>query len=777
MLGKLIVAMSGFLGGLALAGQLEGRILHNGTGVPGAVITLTGPATASTTSGAGGAYTVTVADGTYTVRITMAGFETIEEAGVAVSGRTKRDFSLQPAQYEEMTVVSSSKIETRLIDSPATISVIPVAKLENSANTNFGDVLRELPGVNVVQFSARDINVTAREETSSLANTQLTLLDGRTIYLDFFGIVLWDFMPANSSEIKQIEVVRGPASAIWGANAQTGLVNIITKTPRELQGTTLSLSYGTIGRDIEGSDLDDGNSYGMDLTHAGVVNSTWSYKVSAGYFDSDAWARPVGTVPFDPERGTGGFPYPAFENTDTFQPKLDIRFDQELGEGERLIYAAGTAETEGIIHSGIGPFDIQSGSRLSYGKVSYERGALSLKFFANLLDGEAVNLLTADTSGNPINFIFKTDTYDFEVGHVTELNENHVLSYGGNVRFNQFDLSLAPGEDERNEYGAYLQDEMVYGTFRGVIGARFDKFDSIDDVIVSPRITLMYQPSDQHTVRLSYNEAFRAPSLIENYLNLQIVSAVLDLGLIDPSLAGVEFPIITDVFGNRDLVEDSLEAYELGYTGIFGETVVGIAAYRNDTDDNLNFTNPPGAVYNSQNPPPGWFLPPQILDLLLAQGIGFPSFFTYLNLGPVRYQGLELSLDHRIDRYWDISANYSWQDEPEIQASDNPFPEGELSAPPTNRYNLSIGYSANQLFGRLAWSHSDEFFSTDVLDSRFHGQVDAYDMLNLNLGYRFLDNRVSANLKIVNLTDEEIQQHIFADVMKRNMSLEVRVNF
>ena len=75
------------------------------------------------------------------------------------------------------------------------------------------------------------------------------LLDGRSIYLDFFGIVLWDFLPNNLSDIKQIEVIRGPASAVWGANALTGVVNIITKSPREAPGDDVSLSGGFFSRD------------------------------------------------------------------------------------------------------------------------------------------------------------------------------------------------------------------------------------------------------------------------------------------------------------------------------------------------------------------------------------------------------------------------------------------------------------------------------------------------------------------------------------------------
>ena len=84
-----------------------------------------------------------------------------------------------------------------------------------------------MPGLNITQVSARDINVTSRAPTGTLATGQLALLDGRSLYQDFFGFVMWDFLPVDLSEIKQIEVIRGPASAVWGANALYGVVNVI----------------------------------------------------------------------------------------------------------------------------------------------------------------------------------------------------------------------------------------------------------------------------------------------------------------------------------------------------------------------------------------------------------------------------------------------------------------------------------------------------------------------------------------------------------------------
>ena len=136
--------------------------------------------------------------------------------------------------YEEQVVVTASKIEQQLVNAPATVSVVSSDTILNAPSANVGDLLRTVPGVNVTQTSARDINITARGATSSLSTSQLALVDGRSIYQDFFGFIMWDFMPANLFEIKQVEVIRGPASAVWGANAMTGVVNVITKTPREI---------------------------------------------------------------------------------------------------------------------------------------------------------------------------------------------------------------------------------------------------------------------------------------------------------------------------------------------------------------------------------------------------------------------------------------------------------------------------------------------------------------------------------------------------------------
>src|SRR5687768_3858265 len=227
----------------------------------------------------------------------------------------------QPPAFEEQVVVTASRVEEQLVNAPAAVSVVNSATIQNSPATNVGDLLRGVPGVNVTQVTARDVNINTRGATSTLSTSQLALVDGRSIYLDFYGMVMWDFVPSNPREIKQIEVIRGPASAVWGANAMSGVVNVITKTPRELAAeapSSLTIGVGGFERSAQGVDRDAGSLFYINGSHARAVNDTVAYKITAGYFTQDALPRPVGVI-----ANTFQTPYPVYTNEGTSQPKFD----------------------------------------------------------------------------------------------------------------------------------------------------------------------------------------------------------------------------------------------------------------------------------------------------------------------------------------------------------------------------------------------------------------------------------------------------------------------
>ena len=178
----------------------------------------------------------------------------------------------QPVSYEEQVVVTASRTEQQLVNAPAAVTLVPTSTIQNSPATNIGDLLRTVPGINVSQGSARDVNITTRGATSTLATSQLALVDGRSVYLDFFGMVMWDLVPTNPHEIRQIEVIRGPASAVWGANAMTGVVNVITRSPRELAAqapTTLTIGAGAFNRSVGGADRDAGSLFYVNGSRPG----------------------------------------------------------------------------------------------------------------------------------------------------------------------------------------------------------------------------------------------------------------------------------------------------------------------------------------------------------------------------------------------------------------------------------------------------------------------------------------------------------------------------
>jgi len=667
--------------------------------------------------------------------------------------------------------------------------------------------------MNVVQLSARDVNVTSRQATATLATSQLTLLDGRSIYLDFYGLILWDFVPTNPSDIKQIEVIRGPASAVWGANALTGVVNIITKSPRETAGLThVTFSGGYFDRGVGSTaGKDAGKTFGANVSTSHIANDRWSYRVSAGYFNSSPYPRPVGQIPVvaDPRDPTGrttvgGARYPidgpgalgtAFQNSGTSQPKFDLRIDQELN-GAHITYAGGIAGTEGTIYTGTGPFDIEPGSTMSYGKINYTRGALRFNMFTNIVDALAPNLLFADPSGRPIQLGFNTKTFDAEIGHTMLAGGGrHALSYGGNFRRNMFDITLTPTSKDRNEIGAYAQDEFLVGKVRLSLGARLDKFGNIEDVVFSPRLAAIFQPVREHSIRVTFNRAFRSPSTINNYLDQQLV-APQDLSGLAPllpaplqPLVATPFPLVVRAVGSElpigatpqsKLKQESLTAYEVAYTGTVHDTTFGAAFYINDSDNNINFTPLPSNrdPYTSANPPPGWQLPPPILDLLAQRSIFLPrTGFTYLNLGPTRQKGVELSVDYRLSGALSSFVNYSWQGKPQILEDENPFPTSELSLPPTNRFNIGAVYGDRRYLGSLSVNYVDQAFWSDVLTNPYSGYTDAYTLVNGSFGLKWSDGHVTTAIKSNNILNKTVQQHVFGDLLKRSVIGEVTFNF
>jgi outer membrane receptor protein involved in Fe transport len=381
-------------------------------------------------------------------------------------------------------------------------------------------------------------------------------------------------------------------------------------------------------------------------------------------------------------------------------------------------------------------------------------------------------------------FDFDTRTFDWELGNVNTIGSRQVLSYGGNFRYNQFDLSIAPRGDNRVEGGVYAQDEIfINDHVRLNLGARVDMFDVIDNPVFSPRVALILKPKPEHALRVSYNKAFRAPSLVNNFLDTTIINQV-DLNRINPLQfpPGSLYPFPIRAIGYEELKEESIDAFEIGYTGfIRNRATVSAAWYWNRNQDGIFFTQT--NRYRATNPPPRWPLPAAALEILPPPCLGrppgepctdggLPSEFSYRNLGEVVNQGLELGIDATLNRAWSVFANYSYQADP-----DPDFDIDEVNFPPNNRFNAGFSYNQGRYLGNMSVSYVGEAFWQDVLGDEFHGPTDDYTQVNGAFGVRWRGDRMISTLKVINLFNQDIQSHVFGDILKIQVIGELRFQF
>ena len=331
--------------------------------------------------------------------------------------------------------------------------------------------------MNITQVSARDINVTSRGATGTLATGQLALLDGRSLYQDFFGFVMWDFLPVNLNEIKQIEV--HPRTGVRRLGRQRAL----RRRQRHHQVAARdagherdrSASAASSGADGEGS----GSLWYASGTHAAGGERSLGVQAVGRRFLPGPAVAPDRQIPCDrPEVCTvtthdlSRRSRTAARRSRSSTPGSITTIQTAPSSRSRAASPAPTASCT----RGIGPFDIKSGTVMGYGKVElHSQNAVRAAFFTNILHGDADQPARPRTrlTGQPITFAFDTQTYDFEASNVQTLSAPSTsLNYGGNLRYNTFDLSIAPQADNRTEFGVYGQDEIFLSNTSAWTSAR-----------------------------------------------------------------------------------------------------------------------------------------------------------------------------------------------------------------------------------------------------------------------------------------------------------------
>jgi len=269
----------------AQTGVITGKItdVENGEPLIGANVLVKGTSMGAA-SDIDGNYTImNVPVGAITIQATYIGYEEQIQDVTLTLGRTLvvNIGLVREAIQMQTYVVTASRRRERVEDAPAAISVITQKEIRRESNTNLGDYLKQVKGVDFTQSGVDSYNLSARGFNSSFSSRLLTLTDGRMANIPSLRLIAYNVIPVSFEDVKQFEVVLGPSSALYGPNAHSGVLNIITSTPRESVGTTVNIQGGSLSQR-------DGYVRKLTFRHASVFKDL-GFKVSAVAFNANDW--------------------------------------------------------------------------------------------------------------------------------------------------------------------------------------------------------------------------------------------------------------------------------------------------------------------------------------------------------------------------------------------------------------------------------------------------------------------------------------------------------
>lgn len=534
------------------------------------------------------------------------------------------DFSLKEDALEtEQIVVSATKKKEKLIDAPITIAVVSEQQIRKTAGGDLGAMLKTVRGVETYQVGMGRTALNVRGFMSAFNGRFVSLVDGLNYMEPTFYIAYGNTLPFVNEDIERLEVVFGPSSALYGPNAHNGLLNVITKHPRDSEGIGIAFGSGSSGYRSLRARIARANgplSFKFSLENVNVMD--WEYPRTFGQdYNMDGeitsqedhervltWNFWDDTVPeiWDDKNQDGQWDH--VEEIEVMTS--DFERDMTNTKANLQLFYELTPETEVSIghehyfQSGYQPFD----SGLNF--IDYTMGSVWAKLirknsFARLhwlkstgseywnSDGAYLNMMRRDMTLE--ESVDKTKITDFVVTDVlrgdfqnTFTLKNVDFIAGGDFAIyrpnsnRQFlddkgpvsrneSITLADstrGEEiEIEEYGSYLQ-----GTFtlpfqtKFVTAIRYDKH-SYYDARMSPRYALQWNGLSSGNIRFSYNRAFQTPSIFNlhmlKFFNREDGGNILPF-MFDP---GTWADLVVNI--NDPLIQEQINNEQIAYSDLF----------------------------------------------------------------------------------------------------------------------------------------------------------------------------------------------------------------
>lgn len=493
----------------------------------------------------------------------------------AVAAPAKRELML----FEEIPIVTSaSKHAESLLRAPAAISVITSEDIENMDYEHLWDLFRRVPGVDVQTFDARRGSVAPRGFTEAFTRRNQILIDGRSSYSPLFGGTEWSYLPIFPEDIERIEVIRGPNATLYGSNAFTGVINIITKDPKDTKGVTLKEGIGTHGYQ---------RSY---LRYGGELGKL-DYRFDYAYHFDYGYGTSGGTDVNDKERDHTVAWNSKYKIND--KSSVDVIMGLKLDVGRPVNTSAVSTTTSSNIRS-----DYQI---LRYNTKLFGDQDAYLQFFHNETQenkhGAKVQFARNDS---------KVRQYDFEFQHTVKwLKDKMNTVWGLGFRHDGGQIYLFDTQSSTltRKYGGKLLIDRIYRLFFNndykinnqwtfIFGAMFEN-NHFTGGSCSPRTSILYAPKENHVFRATYARAYRTPTMLEIKQN---------------NTTGGTAPGVptTTTAGNNALKNEVVDAYELGYNSALMDNrlKLGAQAYINvygNLIDVFQAAGAPNYIYSFDN--------------------------------------------------------------------------------------------------------------------------------------------------------------------------------
>ena len=644
---------------------------------------------------------------------------------------------------------------------PASLTVISEEEIRMSGAATVPEILRRVPGMDVAEMNPSDTNISIRGFNRRVSNKVLVLVDGRSVYQDFLGTTLWPLLDVAVQDIARIEVIRGPGSALYGANAFAGVVNIITKVGDDSSGARAFLQAGNHNT-IEGG-VSSGGRIGKLL-----------YRTTVAYDRADKWTKDVGDNRPDL---VSQFNDP---NKSREVQRADMSASYDFGKTQLQVGGGydNFSALEIVPLGSLRTFGSQGSS--GFARLEVDSGQTKVKAFWNALRMDTGpeywpgGLITLrDSIRSDIIDLQAQTGFDFK-----GLGTHHV-NLGGGYRFKSvawgYLAAQADGSSRYNEhhFDAFLQEEWQPSKkWSVVLSYRVDREPLLyqqgttpGGLVQSPRGSVLYEFKPEQVLRLTVGSAFRAATFLESYIDLFAP-------IPNQPAVGVRFQ------GSRDLRPEQMLQAELGYRGKWGgsfqpDIVVYAERVKNLITDGA--LRPPGSPGGAVDPATGQYV------------IGYTGFEN--EPGSFFGVGTEVGGKWSPADGFDIIANYSF--EKMIACANGSGATGCTDSIQTpSQASAVLGATAQHKLNVTAlWRTRSNFdFGMDVhyvsdvtwFEKSFDPSqtagvvftpyaIPAYTLLNARVGYRWIKDKLDTGVAFYNLLGDDHREHPFGNQIGRRV--------